>query len=130
MYRYRYTQTYYLLGPEQKDPKIWEINDFYKGTSFSRKSYKNLKYPQSDKKPTYSKDGKIILPKPDSMLVAPILKGILCSQTKDTLDVFTKLDTTFMINGFNCSVIIMTRNGRKENEYYYCDSIKLRPNSI
>jgi hypothetical protein len=116
----------FLPGAQQGQVE-WEINDFYKGTSFSRNSYKNVKYPQFDKKPTSSKDGKITFPKSDSMLVPPILKGVLCSKINDTLDVFTKLDTTFMINGFNCNVVIMTRNGRKLYEYYYCDSIKIDP---
>src|SRR5688572_20441417 len=80
----------FLPGAQQGQVE-WEIYNFYEGVSFSRQSYKNVKYPQIDKPPTRSKDGKLIFQQPDSILVAPILKGILCSHMNDTLDVFTKL---------------------------------------
>jgi len=32
-----------------------------------------------------------------------------------------------MINGLKCNLIIKTRNNKKTNEYYYCDSIKIDP---
>jgi hypothetical protein len=116
-----------FLPGAQKGQLEWEIDNFYEGSSLSRKSYKNVDYPVSDKEPTFSKDGKLIFQKPDSALVAPILKGVLCIQVNDTFDVFTKLDTTYMIHGLICNVIIRTRNEKKINEYYYCDSIKLDP---
>lgn len=116
----------FLPGAQQGQLE-WEIDNFYEGSSFSRKSYKNVNYPVSDKEPTFSKDGKLIFQKPDSALVAPISKGVLCRQTNDTLEVFTQLDTTMVIKGLNCKVILKTRGDKTLSEYYYCDSIKLDP---
>jgi hypothetical protein len=81
----------------------------------------------TDKEPTFSKDGKITFQKPDSVLIAPILKGVLCSETNDTSYVLSKYDSTFIINGLKCNVLIETRNNQKTAEYYYCDSIKIDP---
>jgi len=49
----------FLPGAEQGALE-WEIDNFNDGLSFSRKSYKNINYPVTDKEPTFSKDGKLI----------------------------------------------------------------------
>jgi hypothetical protein len=76
--------------------------------------------------PTVTKEGKLLLKK-DTAQSAPIMKGKLCSTTSDALDSLIQLDTTFMINGITCKVMIRQKNGVKLSEYYYTDSIKLHP---
>jgi len=116
-----------VVHDAQKGQLEWQIDNYYEGNSYSRKSYKNVDYAILDKDPTISKEGKLIFEKPDSPLVAPILKSLLCSKLKDSLSVFTKVDTIIMINGFKCNVITQDRGGKMVCDYYYCDSIKLDP---
>jgi hypothetical protein len=115
-----------FLPNAQQGAMEWEIDNYKDGMSYSRKSYKNINYKVTDKPPVM-KDGKLVFEKPDSPMVAPIMRGILCNPKNDTADLFTKYDTTFIINGLKCNVIIATRNNIKTAEYYYCDSIKIDP---
>jgi hypothetical protein len=105
----------------------WEIDDYSKNVRFSRKSYKNINYMVTDKEPTFSKDGKIQFQKPDSALVAPIMKGRTCVANIGWSDSLVVIDTTFDISGFQCKLAMRYNDGVKKSEYYYTDSIKLNP---
>ena len=103
----------------------WQIDNFYNGITFSRKSYKNSTYPVTDKEPIISKDGTLTFPKPDSTMVAPIVKGKLCGSFVDTSRKLVKKDTIVTINNFPCSVIFEYRNGKMSAQYYCYSKIKL-----
>jgi hypothetical protein len=119
---------YKIFLPGAKQGQLeWQVYNFIEGFSFSRKSYKEISYPVFDKQPTFDKDGKIQVPKPDSTLVAPILKQQLCGRIDDSIDMFIKLDTTIIINGITCKVLIRKHGDKTIAEYYYCENLKLDP---
>jgi hypothetical protein len=116
-----------LIPNAQKGQLEWRIDNYNEGITYSRKSYRNADYIISDKEPTIAKDGSLMFHKPDSQQIAPIMKDTLCSSALDTLSKFIKLDTTFLIKGLSCEVIVESRNGITINEYYYHTGIKLNP---
>ena len=111
----------------EKGALEWEINDYLKNITYSRKSYKNIGYFVTDKEPIVAEGEKIIFQKPDSQLVAPIMRQPLCLGSVTSSDSLIHRDETFQISGFACNLIIRYSNGVKTSEYYYTDSIKISP---
>jgi hypothetical protein len=74
-----------------------------------------------------SEDGKLIFSKPDTPLVAPILRTKPCTKTASQAPRLEALDTTININGYECSVIIEYVDSAKTAEYYCYKGYKIDP---
>jgi hypothetical protein len=105
----------------------WQIDDYKTGTTFYRKSYKNTTVFQTDKPPTRSEDGKLIFQKPDSPLVAPILRTKPCDGDTLPMRQMELLDTIINVHGYDCSVVKEYQNGKKTAEYYCYPGYRLDP---
>lgn len=105
----------------------WQIDDYSAGITWYRKSYRNSNYVETDKPPVRSEDGKLIFIKPDTPLVAPILRTTPCMKTNTSAPLLKSLDTTITINGYECSVIIEYTDSIKTAEYYCYKGIRIDP---
>lgn len=104
----------------------WQIDNYLTGTTWYRKSYRNANYPITDKAPEL-KDGKLVFSKPDTPLVAPILRTKPCMKTNSPAPRLQTLDTTISINGYDCSVIIEYVDSIKTGEYYCYKGYNIDP---
>lgn len=105
----------------------WQIDNYLTGITWYRKSYRNTNYLQTDKPPTQPKDGKLVFSKPDTPLVAPILRTKPCMKSNASSPRFEPFDTTININGYDCSVIIEYTDSIKTGEYYCCKGYNIDP---